>query len=144
MSTIERALVIARDAHAGQVDKAGRPYIEHVLRVVDAVDGEDAKIVAALHDVLEDGEGWTKQRLLDERFEPSIIRDVAILTRPQKWLYQGYVDSIANLGSLRARAVKIADLLDNLDPARLALLPEVDQARLSHKYATALAALGAT
>ena len=53
---LEAALEFARRAHAGAVDKAGRPYIEHIERVVARLDGEEERIVAALHDIVEDTE----------------------------------------------------------------------------------------
>ena len=54
MATIEKALQIAAKAHEGQKDKAGEPYILHSLRAMMSVDGEEAQIVAILHDVIED------------------------------------------------------------------------------------------
>jgi hypothetical protein len=54
LSTLERAIAIATEAHTGQVDKAGTPYIAHPLRVIENVSTMDEKIVAALHDVVED------------------------------------------------------------------------------------------
>ena len=140
MSSLARALAIAREAHAGQVDKAGRPHIEHVLRVVDAVEGEDAKIVAALHDVLEDCPEWTVGRLLDQGFTSHLVVDVDTLTRREGLSYSQYIQRIAAWPV--ARAVKLADLLDNSDPVRLALLPEKDRTRLKKKHAAALVALG--
>ena len=141
MATLDRALEIAHEAHAGQVDKAGRPYIEHVLRVVDAVEGDDAKIVAALHDVLEECPEWTGDRLLEEGFPGLRVADVLALTKSRNENYQNYIRWICNYSI--PRLVKIADLRDNSDPARLALLPEKDRARLTKKYAAALATLGA-
>ena len=54
MASIEKALQIAARAHEGQKDKDGQPYILHPLRVMNAVEGEPAKVVAVLHDVIED------------------------------------------------------------------------------------------
>lgn len=142
MSTLARALEIAREAHAGQVDKAGHPYIEHVLRVVDAVDGQDAKIVAALHDVLEDCEDWSSWRLIEEGFAYDLVIDVDRLTRRPGEFQDNYLFWIEWVGGV-ALAVKLADLRDNSDPARLALLPEETRERLARKYAAALAQLGA-
>jgi (p)ppGpp synthase/HD superfamily hydrolase len=51
---LDQALELARRFHDGQTDQAGRPYIGHILRVVDSVDSPDEKLVAALHDLLED------------------------------------------------------------------------------------------
>lgn len=139
---LKRALEIAHEAHAGQVDKAGRPYIEHVLRVVNAVEGEDAKVVAALHDVLEDCPKWTGRRLLDEGFDKELVDTVVDLTRLPGMSYDAYITAYSHIDLFRI--VKLADLRDNSDPARLALLPARDRDRLSRKYAAALAQLGAT
>ncbi len=57
MSTLERAITIAATAHAGQIDKAGAPYILHPLRVMLRVTTEAERITAVLHDVIEDCEG---------------------------------------------------------------------------------------
>jgi hypothetical protein len=54
MSTLEHAIALAACAHAGQVDKAGQPYILHPLRVMLRLSGADERIVAVLHDVVED------------------------------------------------------------------------------------------
>lgn len=59
MSTLGRAIEIAVEAHAGQVDKAGAPYILHPLRVMLSLDGEEDRIVGVLHDVIEDCPAWT-------------------------------------------------------------------------------------
>lgn len=58
MSFLYRAAKIAEQAHAGQTDKTGRPYIEHCRRVVDAVETLDQKAVAYLHDVVEKSDDW--------------------------------------------------------------------------------------
>ena len=60
---LERAIAIATEAHTGQTDKARAPYILHPLRVMRARDSDDARIVAVLHDVVEDCPGWTFERL---------------------------------------------------------------------------------
>ncbi|MEF2549354.1 HD domain-containing protein, partial [Aurantimonas sp. E1-2-R+4] len=79
MSTIERAAAIAMQAHADQVDKGGAPYITHPSRVSLAVDGEEAKIVALLHDVIEDSQ-WTLHQLRDAGFSASVVQAVDALT----------------------------------------------------------------
>jgi hypothetical protein len=80
MSHLERALEIATAAHAGQKDKTGHPYLEHLERVAAAVDTLDEKIVAYLHDVIEKGPGWTRSRLEAEGFSPAIVSAVDALT----------------------------------------------------------------
>ena len=63
---LEKAIKIAVEAHTGQVDKGGNPYILHPLRVMLSLNTEEERIVGVLHDVVEDCEGWTWQRLQDE------------------------------------------------------------------------------
>lgn len=135
---VELAKALAYRAHAGQVDKAGRPYIEHVARVAAAVsDDPEAEAVAWLHDVLEDCDPEIHCGLGGFPFE--IEHRVSLLTRSQEssdadyYKYIGY-DPIA----LR---VKLADIADNADEARLALLDDKTAARLRRKYTKARRAL---
>ncbi len=67
MSTLKRAIAIAAQAHAGQVDKAGAPYLSHPMRVMRSLRGRDDRIVGVLHDVVENPRGWALDRLRDER-----------------------------------------------------------------------------
>ena len=66
--SLERAIAIAASAHAGQTDKGDAPYILHPLRVMLRLTNRRAQIAAVLHDVIEDGEGWSAGRLADEGF----------------------------------------------------------------------------
>lgn len=136
---VERAKELARRAHAGQVDKAGRPYIEHVARVAAAVsDDPEAEAVAWLHDVLEDCSPDFCREFIDVMPSSVAIR-VADLTRATTGndpLYYKIIRS--NPVSLR---VKLADIADNANEARLALLDDKTAARLRRKYAKALEAL---
>jgi (p)ppGpp synthase/HD superfamily hydrolase len=68
MSTLERAIVIAAEGHAGATDKAGAPYILHPLRMMLRLSSPEERIVAVLHDVVEDCPGWTFDRLRNEGF----------------------------------------------------------------------------
>ena len=136
MSTLERALSIATEAHAGQTDKAGAPYLAHVLRVVYASPAGDAAIVAMLHDVVEDSP-WTIEQLAAEGFSPDIVEAVDAMTRREGEDYFDFVGRAA--ANPLARIVKRADLLDNMDRTRLKREPtERDQERLA-KYRVALA-----
>ena len=134
MATIEKALVIAATAHEGQRDKEGLPYILHSLRVMDNVDGEDAKIVAIFHDVVED----TSVSIEDIRragFAEAILAAVLCVTHSKDTPYSEYV--IRCKGNPIARQVKLADLLDNARLSRTILRPdrlESDLARI-HRYA---------
>jgi (p)ppGpp synthase/HD superfamily hydrolase len=137
MSTLERAIEIAASAHAGQVDKAGQPYIMHPLRVMLSVSGNNERIVAVLHDVLEDCPDWTPQRLRGEGFGDHIIEALDRLTRRKG---EDYMAFIARCNGPISQRVKIADITDNLNPTRLAALPKPDPERVA-KYQVALALL---
>lgn len=135
---VERARALAHRAHEGQVDKAGRPYIEHVARVAAAVaDDPEAEAAAWLHDLLEDCPGFEEQ-FWDMNFPINVRAAVVLLTRhdtPSDIYYSGIrIDRIA----LR---VKLADITDNADESRLELLGAATAARLREKYAEAIRAL---
>ena len=130
MSTLERAIGIATAAHTGQVDKAGEPYILHPLRVMLSVSTPDERIVAVLHDVIEDSEISSKD-LLAEGFSIKVVEAVVALSKCQEKSYDQYIEGVA-LNSL-ARTVKLADLEDNSDLSRIPNPTERDYERLE-KY----------
>jgi (p)ppGpp synthase/HD superfamily hydrolase len=140
MSTLERALAIACDAHKGQVDKAGEPYILHVLRVVLAVDGIDERMVAALHDVVEKNDEWTLERIAVESFPPEIVEAVDALTRRPDENEEAFT-ARATAEPL-AQAVKRADVADNLAQMQRKAGAPGDDEREAHYRAT-LQRLGA-
>jgi (p)ppGpp synthase/HD superfamily hydrolase len=130
MATIERALQIAAEAHEGQKDKDGQPYILHPLRVLSGVDGDEAKIVAILHDVVEDST-VTEADLRNEGFSETVMAAVNCLTHGKGEPYADYVIRCSKNDI--ARRVKLADLEDNSRPSRAILRPdriEPDLARL--------------
>jgi len=141
MGRIGAAFELALTAHAGQVDKAGAPYIGHVARVAarvaDGPEDEAARVVALLHDVVED----TKVTLaeVEAQFGAEIAQAVDALTRRKSEPGESYYARVR--ANALALVVKRADIDDNADPARLSLLPEETRNRLSRKYATARAAL---
>lgn len=136
---VERAKELAHRAHAGQVDKAGRPYIEHVARVAAAVsDDPEAEAVAWLHDVLEDCAGYASE--IDTSYPPVIRKAIVCVTRYPHDAAKAYYSGIrSNPLALR---VKLADIADNADEARLAQLDDKTAARLRRKYAKARQMLG--
>lgn len=139
MSIVERAKDLAHRAHAGQVDKAGRPYIEHVARVAAAVsDDPQAEAVAWLHDVLEDCD-YRFHHEATIGFPPHISIAVKTISRWKGHSADWYYDQI--LSCPLALRVKLADIADNADEARLALLDDKTAARLRRKYANARKAL---
>ena len=121
MATIEKALQIAARAHEGQVDKHGQPYILHPLRVMSAVEGDDARIVAILHDVIEDT-SVTADDLRREGFGEEILEALDRLTHRQDEPYAEYVIRCKDHDV--ARRVKLADLEDNSRLPRTILRPD--------------------
>jgi (p)ppGpp synthase/HD superfamily hydrolase len=135
---VKRAKDLAHRAHAGQVDKAGRPYIEHVARVAAAVaDDPEAEAVAWLHDVLEDCAGYASK--IDMSYPLAIRKAIVCVTRYPHDAAKAYYAGIrTNPLALR---VKLADIADNADESRLALLDSKTADRLRKKYAKARRAL---
>jgi (p)ppGpp synthase/HD superfamily hydrolase len=135
MSTLERAIAIAAEAHAGQVDKAGAPYVLHPLRMMLRVSSIDERIVAVLHDVCEDCPGWTLDRLRGEGFPDHIIEAVRSVTKRDGESYEAFVRRAA--ANQIGRRVKLADLHDNCDLSRIAVPSERDLQRIE-KYRRAM------
>jgi hypothetical protein len=129
---------LARRFHRGATDKAGRPYLSHVQRVVDAVTTSDEQLAAALHDLLEDT-SLTSNHLFAAGCPSRIIIAVEALTHRPEEDYEAYLRRVAT--DPIARPVKCADIADNADENRLALLDPEEAARLRSKYERARAAL---
>ena len=137
MSTIEKAIEIAARAHAGQVDKAGAPYIFHPLRLMLAVNGEYERMAAVLHDVVEDTP-LTFDDLAREGFPALVIDAVRALTKHQG---ESRIDAAHRAAANPlARRVKLADVGDNMDLSRIASPTEKDHIRL-REYEQVLAIL---
>ncbi|WP_342651213.1 GTP pyrophosphokinase [Pseudomonas sp. REB1044] len=131
MSSVERAILLATRAHAGQLDKGGADYILHPLRVMARVSTPEQRIVAVLHDVLEDT-SVTLSDLAREGFPLKILAALLALSRRED---ERYDDFVVRLGSdPLAREVKLADLADNSDLSRLVCPGPVDMARLSRYH----------
>ncbi|MEU4011845.1 HD domain-containing protein [Streptomyces pseudogriseolus] len=132
----------ARAAHAGQTDKAGRPYTEHLRAVADGVRlrGDDEQIAAAwLHDAVEDDKlshAWLEEAALTRRTKDIVL---AVTKRPGEPPEDYAARILATPGAL---LVKEADLAHNADPARLAVLDDATRTRLAAKYARMRALLG--
>jgi (p)ppGpp synthase/HD superfamily hydrolase len=140
MSTLERAIVIATESHAGVKDKGGAPYILHPLRMMLALSSDDERIVAVLHDVCEDCPGWTFDRLKAEGFPDPIIAALDSVTKRDGESYEDFARRAA--ANPIGRKVKLADLADNSDLSRIANPTEVDHQRIK-KYQQAIALIHA-
>ena len=130
MATIEDAISIAAQAHKGQKDKAGDPYLLHPLRMMLRMNSEGAMMAAVLHDVVEDT-GWTLEQLREEGFPDEVLEAVDCLTHRSGESYQEFVERVQT--NPIARQVKIADLEDNMNIRRISQLGTKDLERLE-KY----------
>ena len=124
---LDKALEIAVKAHAGQKDKVGQPYILHPLRIMIRMNGDAERIVAVLHDVIEDSD-LTLDDLKHAGFSDLILAAVDCLTRREGEDYEPYVERASR--TPLAKKVKIADLEDNMNLRRLHHLAEQDKARM--------------
>ena len=140
MNIIDAAIGLACKAHAGQLDKAGQPYILHPLRLMLKFAGEPERIVAVLHDVVEDG-GITLAELEQLGVPSSAVEAIDALTKRFGESYEDFILRLSVNGL--ARKIKIEDIKDNLDMSRLASLNEEDVQRIK-KYHKALIFLSAT
>lgn len=131
----KRAYQIACEAHRGQCDKNGKPYILHPLAVAENFDDEILAAAALLHDVLEDNGQCTPAWLLGSGIPPEAVHLVEILTRKPDEPYFDYIRRVKQ--DPDATHIKIADLQHNLDPHRLAPLIQ-DHPGLSRRYVKAL------
>lgn len=133
MATLERALQIAVNAHAGQLDKSGAAYIFHPIRVMSRCASPAAKIAALLHDVVEDTP-VTFGDLEQEGFSAEVLAAVRLMTHDPNIPYEDYITEI--LTNPIASEVKLADLEDNSDIRRLQAIDDRAVARL-RKYLSA-------
>lgn len=125
---------VAAKAHEGQVDKGGNPYINHPVAVADALESTEHKIVALLHDILEDT-NITVEKLREYGFTDRIIKSIRILTKDDNVSYDDYMSTIKR--DSNASKVKRADIKHNMDMSRITNPTEKDMQRLE-KYKKAL------
>jgi (p)ppGpp synthase/HD superfamily hydrolase len=131
MADLGDAILLAVKAHYGQKDKAGEPYILHPLRLMFRQNSEPTRIAAVLHDVVEDTP-VTLEQLREAGFSEDILDAVALLTHDPLDTYEDYVAKIKT--NPIARAVKLADLEDNMRLERVSELSEKDWVRLQRYH----------
>ena len=135
LETLSDCIVFATRAHEGQKDKIGEPYIFHPFRVMSLLCDEASRMAAVLHDVVEDTP-WTLEDLRGLGLRRDVLEAVDLLTKRPGVQYEEYLGKIVK--SDIALRVKIADLRDNMSPARLYKLPHETRERLTRKYIDAL------
>jgi hypothetical protein len=136
--TLEDAIILACSAHRGQIDKGEGPYILHPLRVMLGVSGDERRIAAVLHDVVEDG--GIDPAVIAARFGDAVAQAVVALSRRDDEDYDAFIERCAR--NPIARDVKRADIGDDLDLSRLPRITAHDHERAA-KYRCALARLKA-
>ena len=126
----KKAMNIAYDAHHGQYDKGGGPYIFHPIHLAEQMKTEEECIVALLHDVLEDSD-FTQKDMLEFGIPFEIVSRCEIITRGKD---ESYMNFVRRCGDEKiVRCVKMADLLHNMDLTRLNEITDKDLQRIK-KY----------
>lgn len=134
---LNRSIILAVEAHGAQVDKCGQPYILHPLAVMGMMDTETERVVAVLHDVVEDT-AVTLQDLCDEGFSDEIVMAVDALSKRSEETNRQYLGRVK--ANPLATKVKLADIAHN--SGRLDKLPREDERDyLTKKYREATAYL---
>lgn len=137
--TLERAIAIAATAHAGQVDKGGAPYILHPLKVMLRMSSLEERIVAVLHDVVEDC-GISLEDLRKEGFSEEVLSAIESVTKVPGESYEDFVERATQ--NPIGRVVKLADLEENSDLSRIAS-PSWEDLERVEKYRRAIGRLRA-
>jgi (p)ppGpp synthase/HD superfamily hydrolase len=147
------SIELSRKAHDGQMDKCGRPYYLHPLRVAMRLShcSAEERHAALLHDVVEDT-AVTLENLRDMGYSDEVLALVDLLTRrkPAGESHNQYLERIVASGNVKALRVKLADVYDNMSPARTRSLPSHERgmrhrfARDAERVAAALLAAGDT
>ena len=128
--TLQDAIELATKHHKGQVDKGGKPYIKHPIRVMKNLTLADEKIVAVLHDIVEDT-SVTLEYLKELGYNSYIIHSIDCLTKRDSESNEDYIKRV--MSDTMASRVKLSDLEDNMDTSRLKEITEKDKKRLK-KY----------
>ena len=136
MKTVSEVDALAFGAHAGQVDKIGVPYIEHVRAVAAGLApfGDELVMAGLLHDIIEDTD-WTTERLREVGIPERVVQAVLGVTNHPAYSYEEKIRLITT--SRDATLVKISDNAHNSRPDRAAQLPEEKRVRLAAKYRAA-------
>jgi len=130
---LEFAIKVAVEAHSGQFDRGGTPYILHPLAVMQMVDSNESEVrqIAVMHDVIEDCKDFTYKKLKDIGFSDRVIEGLRCLTKVPGEDYDDYLERVSN--NRDAILVKLSDLRHNSDIRRLKGVSEKDIARTA-KY----------
>ena len=117
----------------GKFDKGGYPYLDHLHEVSNRVEGTDAKLIALLHDVLEDTD-TKREDLIKLGYSEHVVSSVEVLTRKNKEDYNDYIERIIASNNVDALNVKLADLNHNMDISRIKNPTVKDFDRIEKRY----------
>ena len=134
MDFVRTAEEFAEKKHIGQVDKAGVAYIEHPRAVAAKMDGEKEKIVAFLHDTVEDTDTTIEE--IRSIFGDEIAEAVSYITHEKGVPYLEYIKRVKE--NELARKVKLADLSHNMDLSRIPNATKCDLKRVEKRYKKAV------
>ena len=129
----DKAYYIVRRVFLDKKDRGGSPYIEHLLYVSSQVSGKNAKVVALLHDIIEDTM-ITKEDLLWMNFPQSIVDSVLLVTKREEEIYEEFIERLIQSNNKDALMVKKANMEHNMDLSRIPMVTEEDQKRVEKKY----------
>ncbi|TYC63409.1 hypothetical protein FMN50_03475 [Rhodobacterales bacterium] len=115
---LELAKKIAADAHKGQKDSFGKPYVGHCARMSDALIDTKQKTIAYLHDVIAKSECWSLERLAHVGFDRDILCAIDALTQRPSETETSYLCRVFE--DAMAHSVKVEDLKDDLEQAKSA------------------------
>ena len=127
----KKAIKLCYEAHAGQVDKSGLPYVHHPLHLAEQMDDETSTVAALLHDIVEDTK-YTFADLENMGFGDEVLDALRLLTHDDSVPYLDYVREIAK--NPVAKKVKLADLAHNSDLSRLNHEPTEKDLERVRKY----------
>ena len=130
---IYKAMEIVTTLFENDTDKGKMPYMLHIEYVYRHVSSMDEKVVALLHDVIEDKD-VTGNDLLEVGFPKKIVDDVVIITRKKKEEYNDYIANLIKNGSKEALRVKLADVENNMDLTRIQNPTVKDYERVKKRY----------
>ena len=131
-----RALQLVSYLFRDKTDKAGVPYIDHLIAVSNFLDSPNTKIAGLLHDVVEDIEGFTLEDLKKLGFSDHIVEIVRIVTKDKtkNQSYHDWITDIIEIGNVDALKVKYADIMDHLSLERLDKLDQIKRSYFINKY----------
>lgn len=133
---VYKALELVTILFDKEIDKGGHPYIVHLTSVYKGVYTKEEKVVALLHDTMED-KYLTEEDLKELGFNDKTIEDVKVLTRVKPTEYKDYIDNIVKNASVTALNVKLADLKNNMDLSRIKNPSMSDYERVEKRYTPA-------